>query len=143
MLQPETPQDKQYWQGLADEMFDRFKTVVTTGRRGKLVGSIDEIANGKAYTASEAKNLGLIDQIGYSNDAYDVAAKLAGLSNKQVVKYQDPPSLLDVFAAESTLSGARAAGAGGVTINGVNVNVDAALLHEITTPRLMYLWRGQ
>ena len=147
MLQPETPADQAYWQGLADEMFDRFKLVVTTGRNGKLTSSIDAIANGKAYTASEAQELGLIDQIGYTNDAYDKAAQLAGLTNKQVVKYKDPPSLLDVFAAEGRLggseAGARALPGGGVTINGVNLNVDAGLLHELTTPRLMYLWRGE
>jgi protease IV len=142
MLQPETAADKQYWQGLADEMFDRFKQIVKDGRGTKLVGSIDEIANGKAYTASEAKKLGLIDDIGYASDAYDKAAALAGLTNKHVVRYQDPPSFLDVFAAESKLGGMKGA-AGGVQINGVNVNVDAALLHEVTTPRLMYLWRGE
>jgi hypothetical protein len=25
----------------------------------------------------------------------------------------------------------------------LNINLDARLLHEFATPRLMYLWRGQ
>jgi hypothetical protein len=32
---------------------------------------------------------------------------------------------------------------GTFTINGVNVTLDPKLLQEFTTPRMMYLWRGE
>ena len=43
--------------------------------------------NGKIYTAIEAKNFGLIDQIGYQDAAIEQACKLIGNPNAKVIKY--------------------------------------------------------
>ncbi len=144
---PVSEQDNQYLQGLIDDAYGKFKMVVNNGRKGKLTAKIDDIANGKVYSATEAKALGLVDQLGYATDAYDKAAALAHLSNKHVVKYSKPQGFLDALlggseSSSSALPGRSAAG-GGTTINGINVNVDASLLDELNRPRLMYLWRGQ
>jgi protease-4 len=146
---PIDEKDNQYLQGLIDDAYGSFKAVVTAGRAGKLTGKIDEIANGKVYTAAEALSLGLVDQLGYATDAYDKAASMASLSNKHVVKYNKPAGFLEsILGGESKSnlpSRAAASGGGGntTTINGVNVNIDANLLDELNRPRLMYLWRGQ
>jgi protease-4 len=140
MFQPEKTEDTQYLQGLVDSAFTRFKTVVSQGRNGKLKGTIDAIANGKAYTAREAFQLGLVDDVNYAFAAYDKAAGMAGLSKKHVVRYQKAPSLFGLGDAKFSAS---AANSGTVNINGVNVQLDGNALHELTTPRLMYLWRGQ
>jgi protease-4 len=150
---PIDEKDNQYLQDLINDAYGSFKNAVTTGRAGKLTGKIDEIANGKVYTAAEALSLGLVDQLGYATDAYDKAAAMASLSNKQVVKYNKPAGFLESILggeSKSTLpsraAAATATGGGNTTtINGVNVNVnvDANLLDELDRPRLMYLWRGQ
>ena len=126
-------------QQLADSAFVQFKKVVSQGRSSKLKGDIEQIANGKVYTAGEAEKLGLIDQIGYLHDAQDVATSRASLSNPTIVQYQEPPSLMNLFLSSKNRTGE----AGAVNVNGVNVNVDANLVHELMTPRPMYLWRGQ
>ncbi len=130
--------DRKYIQALADSAFATFKDRVVAGRGTRLTKGIDEIANGKVYTAKEAKTLGLVDQIGYSPDAYDQAAKMAGLSSRRsVVRFHRQMSLLEqVFSAKSNVTGAQANGAG------INVNVDAASVQEWMTPRMMYLWTG-
>jgi protease-4 len=142
---PVDPKDNKYLQGLIDDAYGRFKGVVAAGRKGKLTDKIDKIANGKAYTANEAKTLGLVDELGYAVDAYDKAAALAHLSNKQVVKFDKQPGLFESLLGGETKSRlpAPSAGGGGTTINGVNVNVGPELLDELNRPRLMYLWRGQ
>jgi protease-4 len=150
---PISTQDNKYLQGLIDNAYGNFKAVVSNGRKGKLNPKykIDDIANGKVYTADEAKSLGLVDDIKYANDAYDKAASLANLSNKHVVKYSKPTGLLELLAggeSKSNLGGAHASpntggGGGNVTVNGLNVNVDSNLLDDLSRPRLMYLWRGQ
>jgi protease-4 len=145
---PINQKDTQYLQGLIDNAYAKFKGVVTAGRQGKLNGgssAIDAIADGEVYPADKALALGLVDQIGYETDAYDKAAQLAGLNNKMVVKFNKQQSLLDLLGGidgKSNLS-AKPDGNGGVTINGINVNIDAAFLDELSRPRLMYLWRGQ
>lgn len=142
---PATEKDTKYLQGLIDNAYGKFKKVVSDGRKGKLNGKIDQIADGAVYPADQALALGLVDELGYANDAYDKAAQLANLTNKHVVKYSKQQGLLDLLGGmegKNNLSTAKA-GNGNVTINGVNVNIDAAMLDEISRPRLMYLWRGQ
>ena len=146
-FRPESPDEKAYMQQLADSAFVQFKNVVTQGRSSKLKGSIEEIANGKVFTADTALMLGLIDQVGYLTDAQAVAQSKAGLSDPTVVQYQEPQSLMNLLMASNRtgLAGAFLAGKGGGNgaPGGVNVTVDANLLHELSTPRPMYLWRGQ
>ncbi len=148
MFQPETPEARAYLQDIADKAFAQFKSVVRTGRTGHTnfkTPELDNIANGKIYTAEDAKKIGLIDDIGYQQDAYEYAAKKAGLNKMTVVRYHDPPSFFDAFSGESNVSNPHASasgtGANGITINGVNVNANE--VRELLTPRLLYLWRGQ
>ena len=140
----ETPEETKYLQGIADGMFTRFKDVVVKGRAAQLKTAgvkIEEVADGRAFLASEAKAKGLVDNIGYVADAVAHVSKTAGLSNPQVFRYHRPPSLLDILAAKSSVGPGQASG--GTTINGVNVNVDRKLFDELMTPRVLYLWRGE
>jgi protease-4 len=59
-------------------------------------------ADGGTYTAAEAKQFGLIDDIGLLEDAVAAAATAAGLSSYKVVTYKREPTLWSV------LFGARA-----------------------------------
>jgi protease-4 len=135
---PSSPADDAYFQNQVDADFTLFKQIVSDGRKGKLVGNIDDIANGKAYTGDEALKLGLIDEIdttGFLDVAVAHAAKSAGITNPTVIKYQEKPSILDI------LSQAKYAG-GQPGASGVNINIDASLLDRLSTPRMMYLYNG-
>jgi protease-4 len=146
MFKPEKAEDRAYLQDIADKAFVQFKSVVSTGRTGHKnfdPKQLDSVANGKIYTANDAKKLGLVDDIGYQQDAYEYAATKAGLTKMTVVKYHDPPSFFDALGGKSNVAspGASGGASSGVTINGININ--AADLHNLMTPRLLYLWRGQ
>ncbi len=149
MFQPENPQDEAYIQGLVDSTFAQFKTVVQTGRQGKLNDSAGDIFSGKAFAASDALTRGLIDQIGYPDAAYDYAARAAGLSSRTIVRYTAIPSLLQLLTARSNLPlpQASAAGAAGETLSadGVSlggITVDARTAAEFLSIRPLMLWRG-
>jgi protease-4 len=130
---------EKYLQGLVDQMFTRFKDVVETSRKGMLTAPISDIANGKAYTAEEAKKNGLIDEIGYLDKAVAWASGKAGLTKPNVVKYEEKISLVDRFPfAQSSISPK----AQSVTVNGLNVNVDRQTVDRVINPRPMYLWRA-
>jgi protease-4 len=143
-MRPEEPAETAYFQDLIDQAFTRFKQVVVEGRNAnsvtRLTKSIDEIANGKIYTAKDAEALGLIDQTGYARDAYKHAASMAGLSEPTVVRYADPPSAMEILLGRGEADLRAAARVGP---EGVSVRLDPTMLHELGTPRLMYLWRGQ
>ena len=145
MFRAENPEHRAYIQDIADKAFAQFKDVVAKGRQSKLTKPLGEIANGKIYMAADAQALGLIDKVGYLQDAYDYAAAQAKLNKRTIVKYHDPPSFFDALTSgKSNIGGAASrAGAGGssVQINGININ--AGDIRELMTPRLMYLWMGE
>jgi protease-4 len=141
-FRPESPEEKQYMQGLADSAFAQFKTVVTNGRSSKLKAKLEDVANGKVFTAADALTLGLIDQVGYLEDAQAYATKTAGLTGPTIVRYQDPPTFMQLLMSSRSALPALAAGGDGRS-PAVNVTIDQRLLHEMSTPRPLYLWRGQ
>ena len=118
--------------------------------RGELLALLEEHGefveqhledSGAVRTNHYAADLvGLVDDIKYPHEVYDIAASKAGLSRPTIVKYRDPPTFLDAFnSSQSNVGGVK--GQGGLTINGINVN--AADLRELMTPRLLYQWQGQ
>jgi protease-4 len=71
-------------QNMADEFHQRFRSVVVSSRP-QVDGSRATTFDGRVFTASQAVNLGLIDQIGYLDDAVRSAALMAGLGYSEVV----------------------------------------------------------
>jgi len=141
MFQPDNPEDTAYLQGLVDNIFAQFESVVKTGRQGKLNPAMSDIFSGKAFIAADALSRGLIDKIGYPNDAYDYAAQLAGVTNKSVVKYTPNPSLLQLLTASSNLPARQAnSTSGSISIDGFAIDARAAA--ELLTSRPLLLWRG-
>lgn len=133
-------QTEHYLQGLVDAAFARFKSVVAKSRSSNLKPGIDAIANGKAYTAKEAMDNGLIDQIGYLDAAVSWAATSAHLGNPSVIHYEERVTFMDRLPfVQSQLNGFKSQA---VNVNGVNINVDRQVLDSISHPRMMYLWKA-
>lgn len=130
-MRPMKPEETAYFKGILNNAFDTFKDVITTGRGQRLAKPIDQIANGKIYPASEALALGLIDDIGYLSDAISAAQNKAGLSDPQVVRFDREPTFLEVLGMGAQVNPSEA---------GFDVKIDQELIHELTTPRMMYLW---
>jgi protease IV len=81
-----TEEQRAIMQGLVDSFYDRFVEVVATGR-GMSPEQVRKIADGRVYSAPQAAALGLIDEIGYLEDAIDQAKLLAGIRDADVVAY--------------------------------------------------------
>lgn len=134
MFRPEDPKEKQYLQGLVNDLYAQFKGVVQKGRAGRLKGDIDLICNGQAFLGLDAKNNGLVDAVGDRDDAIAEATKRINVSNPRIVRFERRPTgLLDV------LVGARM----NENTGGISVNVDPGLIREMETPRFLYLWRPE
>jgi len=63
-----TPEQQAYFQGLVDDAYEQFVDVVAQGR-GLSVEQVKKLADGRIYTAKQAKELGLTDGIGSMDDA--------------------------------------------------------------------------
>ena len=60
------------------ETYEQFTERVMTNRSGK-IKDIDAVARGRIFIAKQAKDLGMVDEIGGIEDAITYAAKEAGL----------------------------------------------------------------
>lgn len=81
------PEGRKLLQAMADEFHQRFRDVVLQARP-EVDGAQESTFDGRVFTASQAKTLGLIDEIGYMDDAVAHARNLAGLpSNAELVFY--------------------------------------------------------
>ncbi len=75
-----TEQEKAITQHHIDDLYDSFLDDVAKGR-GMSKEQVEEIAGGRVWMTEEALEKGLIDKIGYLQDAVDIAAKQANIAD--------------------------------------------------------------
>jgi len=80
--------EKTYIQNIINESYDRFVSSVARGRNLP-IDNIKSIADGRVYTGTKAKDIGLVDEIGGLYDAVDRAAKLAHIKGKPEIVYMN------------------------------------------------------
>ncbi|RPJ61941.1 MAG: signal peptide peptidase SppA [Dehalococcoidia bacterium] len=92
-----TPEERAIEQKTTDQMYEQFINVVAEGRHLSKE-KVRELATGQAYTGLEAKQLGLVDELGGIQTAINLAAKLANVQDP-VTEYIYPqsPGLIDVL----------------------------------------------
>ena len=92
-----TPEEKVIMQDMTDQLYDQFIQVVVEGR-GLSQSTVRGLATGQLYTGTQAKALGLVDELGGLSTAIDLAAKLAGVKDPKVEYYKrETPSLLSTL----------------------------------------------
>ncbi len=86
-----TPEEEEIMQRMIDEYYEQFIDVVAEGRELSKE-EIRNLATGQLYTGTEAKELGLVDELGDLDTAIDLAAELAGIETA-IVEYYQPPKI--------------------------------------------------
>lgn len=71
---------------LIEETYATFTQRVADGRKMD-IARVDEIGQGRVWTGKDAKELGLVDQMGNMNDAIQIAAKLTDISSYEIDYY--------------------------------------------------------
>lgn len=82
-----TEEERQVIQTYIDESYQRFVNVVVEGR-DMSEETVRKLADGRIYSGQQAKDLGLIDQLGYEADALADLMAEHGLDGAQVFRYQ-------------------------------------------------------
>ena len=105
MLDPLKPVDQEHvkiFRKAVDADYERFLSVVAKGR-GLPVEEVRRIADGRILCAAEARQLKLVDAIGYSEEAESQLAKMANADYIRIVRYKDELTWRSLFD-ESFLS---------------------------------------
>jgi protease-4 len=96
--QPFTDRQRRMVTNWMRETYEQFTERVMTNRAGK-IKDIDAVARGRIFIAKQAKELGMVDELGGVEDAIQFAAKETGLKSGEydVRSVPSPRSLADFF----------------------------------------------
>ncbi|KAA3638651.1 MAG: signal peptide peptidase SppA [Proteobacteria bacterium] len=89
VFNPDRPLDPEFAQLIQSNIeygYQQFITAVAMAR-GLEVSMVDQVARGRVWTAKQAKDLGLVDQLGNLNQAVADAAQKAGLADDYQVRW--------------------------------------------------------
>ncbi|MGQ0635056.1 MAG: signal peptide peptidase SppA [Planctomycetaceae bacterium] len=97
MFRQMTPAEKAVWEDIMNQSFEQFLEVIHEGRPKLEMEKIREVATGQVFTAKDALARGLIDEIGYEEEALAALKTACGLKEARVVTYQFPTSFVDLL----------------------------------------------
>jgi protease-4 len=120
--------EREILEQLVEESFEDFKEIVKSGRPSLADDPerLKEVTTGQIFTAKQAHKLGLVDQLGFVEDAVDRAIELADLDRDEVrvIKYLRPKTLVQEVLGAAT---------------GKGPSLDLASFLDLAAPRAYYL----
>lgn len=94
---PMRDDEKEYVQNLVTQMYDKFVGIVSEARGVPVDTLKNGVADGRVVSGIDALNEKLVDQTGYIEDAYTLAATLGGISDPRIIEYVQPGGLLQLL----------------------------------------------
>jgi protease-4 len=84
-----TEEERAIFQGVIDDLHGRFVSLISRERKIP-EEKVRALADGRIYTAQQARALGLVDQVGYVEEAVEVAKRAAKQGEARVIMYHRP-----------------------------------------------------
>lgn len=110
---PMSQKERTILQGLVDEIFQEFKSIVIENRGSRLrMAKFNEILDARVLSGRQAKEIGLVDQLGSKHDAILKAAEMANITDEEPPICQisiTPGGSGGLFSSEAFFSGLRSA----------------------------------
>jgi protease IV len=124
-----TDEERVLLQEMIDDMYGDFVQVIVDGR-GMSEEKVRELGDGRVYTGNQAKENGLVDELGSLDDTIAMMKEDYELGNAEVVKYNNPLGWESVFG----MSVQSIIGKDEELVNMLEI------VQESNTPRAMYLY---
>lgn len=135
-----TEKDRQVLQEMIDSSYGRFVDIVADGRHMS-EEKVREIADGRIYDGVQAKANGLVDELGFPEDAMVALQDDNHLKNASIIQYQLPRSFADTFT--SSWLGMKVKGALGQSESADALSKVISNFSSEEAPRMMYLYGGE
>jgi protease-4 len=120
-----TDRDRRLLQSLVDDVYQQFVAAVAEGRKIP-AEQVRKLADGRIYSGRQARELGLVDELGDFDAALKAAARLAGIPGKPEVLREKPRARFwDLIDSRISL------------LTGIAPGLDA----DLGKARLLYLWQ--
>ncbi len=121
MASPFEPEQEAHYgilQGIVDRFYADFRDRVAQGRNLS-PEELDRLADGRVFTGSQAREEGLVDEVGDLHAAWEAAKRLAGVQRSSLRKYHTAGRSPRSAYARS----AGGTGEGGTTINLLSLDI--------------------
>lgn len=114
-FRPTTDEDVELFDGIIDDMAARFHSLVLKHRE-LTPENMEMVKTARVFTATQAKQIGLVDEVGYIQDAFAKARELCGLGEEAtVISYRR-----DVYPNDNPYNTMSATGVGKLNLLGVD-----------------------
>lgn len=140
ILSPARPMredERSYLTDMVEEMYQGFVDVVDAGRPGLDRDAVQKLADGKIYTARDAKEKGLVDALGSIEDAFDWMKDKVDREDVELVLYGPPESLMELLGLEG-----RSQKEISEAVKGLAAGLQQWSELANPTPQMKYLWTG-
>jgi protease-4 len=125
------PEERELFQQIVNDMYERFVHVVDEGRPGLDEARVRALADGRVYIAAQALENGLIDRIAGVRETVRDVKKRVGARKIRLVAYRRPLDYRANYYARAPYSSPQ-------ETNIINVDLPDWLASP--SPRFMYLW---
>jgi protease IV len=92
-----TPRDQEVWSNILNQSYELFLEVIDENRDTLDREQVRALATGQIDTAQDAKQNGMIDEIGFQEDAVAALKTMTGLSKARIVSYHYPIDVWDAL----------------------------------------------
>jgi protease-4 len=125
---PMTDVERAILQGMVDSFYSQFVKIVAEGRHLP-EERVRALADGRVYTGVDAHQLGLVDRVGYLEDAIKTAKETAGICDAAIVAYDRGPGYRgSIYAGLPSIP------------HEISVKLDLPGLGGTGSAAFMYLW---
>lgn len=123
-----TDHEKTVWDAIMQDSFDRFVSVIDQSRTQLDDAAVRALATGQIYTANQALENHLVDELGYIEDAVTALAEQLGLPSHEAFEYRSTPGLIDAIL------GTQAHDAGTIADHILQASVPKAMYYASWNP---------
>jgi protease-4 len=102
-LRPLSDDERRILQGFIDHLYDRFTGLVARSRNLP-IDRVRALADGRIFSSAEARDAGLIDGVGYLEDAITLAKQRASVPDARVVMYHRPGEYRSTIYSSSLIN---------------------------------------
>jgi protease-4 len=87
-VRPMSKEEKRLIQGMIDNVYQQFVNAIAEGRNLP-IEQVRQFADGRIFSGKQAKELGLVDELGGLEHTVELAAKLTGLDKKAFYRLEE------------------------------------------------------
>ncbi|MFC4321091.1 signal peptide peptidase SppA [Litchfieldia salsa] len=124
-----TPEEREILQNMVNNAYEGFVDVIAEGRNLS-EAEVRKIADGRIYDGRQAKELNLVDELGYFEDAVEAMKKDHELGDISVVEYEANYGFGSLFSMSAKK----------IFTDDIEMASLVQLLSQPNSPRMMYLY---